>query len=384
MHKLFKCHSEDQFFKEFRESINQISPVDSLQIWVKNIPFTTYRSINEPDKAGIELQHDLVKPLVEDTIIWKNGKRGTALDEFSKEQNCLIAALFVNPNYFLGWYVIKFRDIEQAKKKHIEIMEMVKLAGYAYERLVLFSMMELLTNPSKEKQVQTDEDLLTVISGYVSQLSHQLKNPMTAIRGYSDLLTNGFLGDINPQQSKSLETVIYNLDRVNEGILVPNSIFKMYANRLQKQLQEENIAELVMHLCHMFSRTNQRTQVRMRCEVDQNVVFPTDRLFFEESFRGIIKTCMHFMEINQECLITGSRKENTLTMVINCRVDFMKPISCIDNFNSFISELLLNGNFTEMYALWKKSILLWEYIGGSIASAELNRNKLKLTLLLKD
>ena len=383
MHKLFKCHSEDQFFREFRASINQISPVDYLQIWIKNIPFTTYRSVNEPDKAGIELPHNLIKPLIEDTLIWKNGKEGTSLDEFSKEQNCLVAALFVNPDYFLGWYVIKFHDVEQAKKKHTEIMEMIKLAGYAYERLVLFSMMELLTNPSKEKREQQDEDLLTVISGYVSQLSHQLKNPMTAIRGYSDLLTNGFLGDINPQQSRSLETVIYNLDRVNEGILVPNSIFKMYANRLQKHMQEENIAELVMHLCHMFSRTNQRIQVRMKCDVDQNIVFPTDRLFFEESFRGIIKTCMHFMEVNQECIITGSRKENTLNMVISCRVDFLTPISCIDNFNTFISDILLKGNFTEMYALWKKSILLWEYIGGSIASAELNRNKLKLTLQLK-
>ena len=383
MHELFKCHSEDQFFKAFRESIDQISSIDHLQIWVKNIPFTTYRSINEPDKAGIELHHDLMKPLVEEPLIWKNGKSGTPLDNFSAEQNCLIAALFVNPDYLLGWYVIKFDDIEQAKEKHTALLEIIKLAGYAYERLILFSMMDLLTNPSKEKREQTDEDLLTVISGYVSQLSHQLKNPMTAIRGYSDLLTNGFLGEINPQQSRSLETVIYNLDRVNEGILVPNSIFKMYANRLQKQLQEENIAELVMHLCHMFSRTNQRTQVRMKCVVDQNVVFPTDRLFFEESFRGIIKTCMHFMEVNQECMITGNRKDNVLTMVISCRVDFMTPISCIDNFNTFISGLLIKGNFTEMYALWKKSILLWEYIGGSIASAELNRNKLKLTLQLK-
>ena len=384
MHELFKCHSEEQFFQKFRSSINSIVTVDHLQIWVKNIPFSTYRSINEPDRTGIEINHEVIQPLVEHTLLWKNGKNGTPLDQFSPEQNCLIAALFVNPDYLLGWFVIKFDDLELAKQKHTELMEMIKLAGYAYERLVLFSMMNLLTNPSKEKQNHYEADLLTVMSGYVSQLSHQLKNPMTAIRGYSDLLTNGFLGEITPQQSRSLETVIYNLDRVNEGILVPNSIFKMYANRLQKQMQEENIHEVVMHLCNLFSRTNQRTQVRMKCQIDSELVFPTDRLFFEESFRGIIKTCMHFMEVNQECLISGFRKENGLFMVIQCRVDFLHPISCIDNFNNFISGVLEKGNFTEMYALWKKSILLWEYIGGSIASAELNRNKLKLTLQLKE
>jgi K+-sensing histidine kinase KdpD len=383
MHELFKCHSEDQFFREFRSSINSIVTVDYLQIWVKNIPFSSYRSINEPDRAGIELQDDLIRPLVEQTLLWKNGKNGTPLDQFSSEQNCLIAALFVNPDYLLGWFVIKFDDIELAKQKNVEITEMIKVAGYAYERHVLFSMMSLLTNPSKEKQNRPEEDLLTVMSGYVSQLSHQLKNPMTAIRGYSDLLTNGFLGEITPQQSRSLETVIYNLDRVNEGILVPNSIFKMYANRLQKQTQEENIGELIRQLCTMFSRTNQRTQVRMKCQVPTDTLFPTDRLFFEESFRGIIKTCMHFMEINQECLINATRKDNSLILVIHCRVDFLNPISCIDNFNHFISGTLERGNFTEMYALWKKSILLWEYIGGSIASAELNRNKLKLTLQLR-
>lgn len=49
---------------------------------------------------------------------------------------------------------------------------------------------------------------------FVSQVSHELKNPMTSIRGYTDLLISGAVGDISEAQENFLATIRSNVTRM--------------------------------------------------------------------------------------------------------------------------------------------------------------------------
>ncbi len=55
-------------------------------------------------------------------------------------------------------------------------------------------------------------------SEVISMVAHELKNPLVSIRGYSELLLSGAVGDLNTQQSDFLKTILNNVDRMTELI----------------------------------------------------------------------------------------------------------------------------------------------------------------------
>ena len=73
-------------------------------------------------------------------------------------------------------------------------------------------------------------------SEFVSMVSHELKTPMTAIRGYVDLMLNGLTGELSDQQRNFLETIASNARRMGQQIQDLTDISRIEMNRLNMEL----------------------------------------------------------------------------------------------------------------------------------------------------
>lgn len=65
------------------------------------------------------------------------------------------------------------------------------------------------------------EDLNNAINAkneFISFISHELKNPLTAIKGHADILAKGMVGDVNPEQEDFLKTISHNVRRMSTFI----------------------------------------------------------------------------------------------------------------------------------------------------------------------
>jgi len=82
-------------------------------------------------------------------------------------------------------------------------------------------------------------------SQFISIVSHELKIPMTSIRGYADLISQGVAGEVNPQQTKFLHTIIDNVDRMADLVSDLSDISRIDTGRLRIQLEPLPLAELV-------------------------------------------------------------------------------------------------------------------------------------------
>ncbi|HEU0296973.1 MAG TPA: ATP-binding protein [Anaerolineales bacterium] len=82
-------------------------------------------------------------------------------------------------------------------------------------------------------------------SEFVAFVAHELKNPMTSIKGYAELLASGAPGQINEMQADFLSTIRSNVERMSTLVSDLNVSAKIEANRLRLDFKPVNIPESV-------------------------------------------------------------------------------------------------------------------------------------------
>jgi signal transduction histidine kinase len=74
-------------------------------------------------------------------------------------------------------------------------------------------------------------------SEFVSFVSHELKNPMTSIKGYTELLAAGAVGPINDAQSNFLSTIRSNVERMSTLVSDLADVSRIEAGRLKLEFK---------------------------------------------------------------------------------------------------------------------------------------------------
>lgn len=82
-------------------------------------------------------------------------------------------------------------------------------------------------------------------SEFVSFVAHELKNPMTSIKGYTELLAAGAVGSINEMQTNFLNTIRSNVERMSTLVSDLNDNSKIEAGRLRLDFKAVEINDLV-------------------------------------------------------------------------------------------------------------------------------------------
>lgn len=80
---------------------------------------------------------------------------------------------------------------------------------------------------------------------FVSFVSHELKIPMTSIRGYADLLLMGAMGQANEAQTKLLKTIRSNVDRMNRLVSDLSDVSRIEAGHLHLETSAVSIEEVI-------------------------------------------------------------------------------------------------------------------------------------------
>ncbi|MEK7808248.1 MAG: GAF domain-containing sensor histidine kinase [Chloroflexota bacterium] len=80
---------------------------------------------------------------------------------------------------------------------------------------------------------------------FVSHVSHELRLPMTSIKGYTDLLKSGVTGTVTDQQKQFLQIIRTNVDRMNVLVTDLSDISKIEVGRLKVDIGAVDIAVVV-------------------------------------------------------------------------------------------------------------------------------------------
>jgi signal transduction histidine kinase/DNA-binding NarL/FixJ family response regulator len=98
-------------------------------------------------------------------------------------------------------------------------------------------------------------------SDFISVVSHELKMPMTSIKGYAELLAAGAVGPINDTQAEFLSTIRSNANRMEQLVSDLADISRVEAGRLQLDFEVVTISRVVDEVVRsMESSIDQKEQ----------------------------------------------------------------------------------------------------------------------------
>jgi signal transduction histidine kinase len=91
-------------------------------------------------------------------------------------------------------------------------------------------------------------------SEFVSFVAHELKTPMTSMKGFADLLVTGMVGDLNENQKNFLNTIRSNIDRMNTLVSDLNDVTKLQTNNLNVDLAPVDFRDIVNETLRPLTR----------------------------------------------------------------------------------------------------------------------------------
>jgi len=80
---------------------------------------------------------------------------------------------------------------------------------------------------------------------FMSVASHELKIPMTSIKGYAKLLTLGAAGDLTQQQNDFLNIISANVDRMDRLVADLLDVSRIEAGRLRLEMHQVDLHEVI-------------------------------------------------------------------------------------------------------------------------------------------
>jgi signal transduction histidine kinase len=108
-------------------------------------------------------------------------------------------------------------------------------------------------------------------SEILSMVAHELKNPLSSIRGYTELLMSNAVGELNPQQRQFLATIQANITRMSDLITDLSDMSLVDSNRLKLEMTSfsisTNIDELTKFLLPKFDEKNLQFNVDIDTDI---------------------------------------------------------------------------------------------------------------------
>jgi len=86
----------------------------------------------------------------------------------------------------------------------------------------------------------------------ISTLTHELRLPLTSIKGYSDLLIKGVMGPVTPQQEKFLTVIRNNVERMATLIDRVSEMGKLESGRLRPKREPIDVASVALAVVERY------------------------------------------------------------------------------------------------------------------------------------
>jgi PAS domain S-box-containing protein len=163
------------------------------------------------------------------------------------------------------------------------------------------------------RDITFEQEVDRMKSEFISLASHQLRTPLSAIKTYSHMLADGYMGDMNDPQKKSLETIIGAANRMNELISTLLNVTRIETGTIavtRKLLQMDKITDEVIREVSLLADSK---SIKLSASIrgQSSTAIRTDSLIVKEVLINLVSNAIKYTpeEGNVEIVIQPRRSD---------------------------------------------------------------------------
>lgn len=190
------------------------------------------------------------------------------------------------------------------------------LREYAQE---LSSVNDELSKANDELSQANDElkSLDRMKDEFLSNVSHEFKTPLTSIQGYSELISDGTLGDVNEQQKKAVMTVIRNSERLRRLVDSLLYLSRAQAGKIHYSFDTVQITEVINNSIQDVALQAESKNIKIEKNLpDKLPVFTADKDKLMDVFINLLDNAVKFTPEGGSITISSNVEEKSLHVFV--------------------------------------------------------------------
>lgn len=218
------------------------------------------------------------------------------------------------------------------------------------------------------QNVSEEYELTNMKNNFVSLASHQLRTPLTAIQAYSNILGDGMMGPLTPDQQKITDTILLSVQRMNNLVNGLLKITRLQSGQTKFKKQVVHMPDLLKQI---FTELKPRfTENNLRYSIEISTEFPTifsEKSSLHEIFSNLITNAVQYTPDSGTVTVRGDHTTDSIIIAITdtgIGIPKSHQASLFEQFSRADNALAAYTEGTGL-GLYLVKVLL-ERIGGSI------------------
>lgn len=147
-------------------------------------------------------------------------------------------------------------------------------------------------------------------SDFVSFVAHELKNPMTSIKGYTELIAAGAVGEINENQGNFLQTIRSNVVRMSTLVSDLNDNSKIEVGRLRMDFKAVGLPDIIDNVIRSTDKQIAEKKQTVSLEIPKNLPkIWADRTRIEQILVNFVSNSYKYTQ-EEGKIIIGAKEAN--------------------------------------------------------------------------
>lgn len=146
------------------------------------------------------------------------------------------------------------------------------------------------------RDISFEEEVDRIKSEFISLASHQLRTPLSAIKTYSHMLLDGYMGDLNQTQGQALQTIVDASNRMNELITTLLNITRMESGAVAANIRTLNIETLIKEIVKELSVQASKHELTLTATISGNYpkTIRSDRAILKEALTNLVTNAIKY------------------------------------------------------------------------------------------
>lgn len=168
------------------------------------------------------------------------------------------------------------------------------------------------------RDITFEQEVDQMKSEFISLASHQLRTPLSAIKTYTHMLAEDYMGKLNPAQKKSLATIISAADRMNELISTLLNVTRIESGSIDitpKLVSLDKLAEEVVKELKVMA-DNKSIALSTATKGKASTRLKTDVLIVKEVMTNLVSNAIKYTPDGGRVSLTVCPRRNDIVVNI--------------------------------------------------------------------